>query len=97
MSSMADPPRAALGPLRQEATIAEIRGLSPTTKGVIPGREANPEVRDSGFDATHRPGMTAGGATAAPLPSRPAQRRPFVPPPPRAGSRRVAATVPNKP
>jgi len=25
---------------------------------VIPGREANPESRDSGFDATHRPGMT---------------------------------------
>jgi DNA helicase II / ATP-dependent DNA helicase PcrA len=31
----------------------------PTTF-VIPGRleEANPESRDSGFDATHRPGMT---------------------------------------
>jgi hypothetical protein len=25
---------------------------------VIPGREANPESRDSGFDASHRPGMT---------------------------------------
>jgi len=27
---------------------------------VIPGRieDANPEVRDSGFDAAHRPGMT---------------------------------------
>ncbi|QDW41712.1 hypothetical protein FFI89_034105 [Bradyrhizobium sp. KBS0727] len=25
---------------------------------VIPGREANPESRDSGFDALHRPGMT---------------------------------------
>jgi len=24
---------------------------------VIPGREANPESRDSGFDAAHRPGM----------------------------------------
>jgi hypothetical protein len=29
---------------------------------VIPGRleEANPESRDSGFDAAHRPGMTVG-------------------------------------
>jgi hypothetical protein len=29
--------------------------------GVIPGRieDANPESRDSGFDAAHRPGMTA--------------------------------------
>jgi hypothetical protein len=29
---------------------------------VIPGRveDANPESRDSGFDASHRPGMTAG-------------------------------------
>jgi hypothetical protein len=26
---------------------------------VIPGREANPESRDSGFDAAHRPGMTS--------------------------------------
>jgi hypothetical protein len=25
---------------------------------VIPGREANPESRTSGFDAAHRPGMT---------------------------------------
>jgi hypothetical protein len=25
---------------------------------VIPGREANPESRDSGFDASHHPGMT---------------------------------------
>jgi hypothetical protein len=24
----------------------------------LPGREANPESRDSGFDASHRPGMT---------------------------------------
>ncbi|QDW40270.1 hypothetical protein FFI89_025970 [Bradyrhizobium sp. KBS0727] len=28
---------------------------------VIPGREANPESRDSGFDASHRPGMTTEG------------------------------------
>src|ERR1700709_1553973 len=33
MSSMADPPRAALRPLRQEATIAENGGLSPTRLG----------------------------------------------------------------
>src|SRR5438094_3081847 len=31
------------------------------TGNVIPGREANPESRDSGFDASHRPGMTASG------------------------------------
>ncbi len=30
--------------------------------GVVPGRlaEPNPEPRDSGFDAAHRPGMTVG-------------------------------------
>jgi DNA helicase-2/ATP-dependent DNA helicase PcrA len=33
---------------------------SETTNAVIPGRDkvANPESRDSGFDASHRPGMT---------------------------------------
>ncbi|WP_375762287.1 MULTISPECIES: ATP-dependent helicase [Bradyrhizobium] len=42
-----------------------------STKAVIPGRveDANPESRDSGFDAPHRPGMTeqtAGTPTATP-------------------------------
>src|SRR3954453_9969940 len=32
----------------------------PGLPSVIPGREANPESRDSGFDASHRPGMTLG-------------------------------------
>jgi DNA helicase-2/ATP-dependent DNA helicase PcrA len=34
------------------------KAVNPST--VIPGRleEANPEFRDSGFDAAHRPGMT---------------------------------------
>jgi len=34
--------------------VAASRGLLSV---VIPGREANPESRDSGFDASHRPGM----------------------------------------
>jgi len=35
-------------------------GAVQALSAVIPGREANPESRDSGFDAAHRPGMTVG-------------------------------------
>src|SRR6185436_19973800 len=54
---------------------------------VIPGRleEANPESRDSGFDAAHRPGMTGrerGFLAPAKLPIRSAT-------PPRTTSRRI--------
>ena len=60
----------------QDTNVAQylwLRLLSqaPSPKVVIPGRveDANPESRDSGFDAPHRPGMTeqtAGTPTATP-------------------------------
>ncbi|NLS72801.1 hypothetical protein E3H11_28620 [Bradyrhizobium brasilense] len=37
---------------------AFVRRFRHASHPVIPGREANPESRDSGFDASHRPGMT---------------------------------------
>src|SRR5882724_413139 len=58
----------------------------------------DPESRDSGFDASHRPGMT-GPALIKPERGarRSAPRLRGARPPPPAGSRRVAAAGPNRP
>ena len=45
-----------------DVVIARANGtfrVMPKREAVVPGREANPEPRDSGFDAAHRPGMTS--------------------------------------
>src|SRR5207244_4985989 len=39
------------------------------TATVVPGREANPEPRDSGFDASHHPGMTENPRKHMPVPT----------------------------
>ena len=47
----------------------EIVALPSTTPAVIPGRveDANPESRTTGFNASHRPGMTKPSYTASGL------------------------------
>src|SRR3569833_2833920 len=46
--------------MKKETTAANKVSSARASAAVIPGRleEANPEFRDTGFDAPHRPGMT---------------------------------------